>query len=273
MEYYINDSIISQEDWFSSTDFDGEIWKEIPGYNGAYAVSSYGRVCSFINMGNHSIDSKKRIKKHADNGRGYHIVSLSINNKNKMFYVHRLVGVSFLDNPNGFPTINHKDENKANNCVSNLEWCTYEYNNNYGTAKERALKTWKERGLLREIDVYDLSGNLIKHYDCAHHIEADGLSRRAVYNVCNGRSKTYKGLVYRFSGQPFSYKIDDIKQKGFPREIVKTDKDGNIICVYPSIKSAEKANGLGRNYLYSETRAWSRAAFINGYYFKLLTQL
>ena len=55
--------------------------------------------------------------------------------------IHRLVALAFLDNPNNYPQINHKDENKLNNCVDNLEWCDAKYNINYGTRNDRMAKT------------------------------------------------------------------------------------------------------------------------------------
>ena len=60
--------------------------------------------------------------------------------------VHRVVADAFIPNPNNYPCINHKDENPANNKVENLEWCTYKYNNNYGTFAERRRKTMEEKG-------------------------------------------------------------------------------------------------------------------------------
>ena len=71
---------------------------------------------------------------------GYLLVSLSKDGKRKQFGVHRLVATAFLDNPNNYPCVNHKDENKQNNNLQNLEWCSYSYNNNYGTKNERASK-------------------------------------------------------------------------------------------------------------------------------------
>ena len=71
---------------------------------------------------------------------GYHVVTLYSPNKTKRkFQVHRLVAEAFIRNPNNLPCVNHKDENKINNTATNLEWCTYQYNNNYGTARIRAM--------------------------------------------------------------------------------------------------------------------------------------
>lgn len=245
----------------------GEEWKPIEGFDNAYAVSNYGRVCSFINPGSHKIDGKRRIKKHTDNGHGYHNITIDYKGEQKTFYVHRLVGFAFIKNPQDFPIINHKDENKSNNCAANLEWCSYSYNNNYGTCRARAWKTWEDMGYFQGIDVYSLTGDFIKHYECANHVKLDGFSRRGVYNVCNGRTKSYKGLVFRFTGDAFSYDISDTKTRYKPKKIIKATKDGDIVKIYPSIKSAERANGFSRNFLYSSTYGFSRKAFVGGFYY------
>lgn len=70
---------------------------------------------------------------------GYLIINIFSNSKKRFnFLMHRLIAMTFIPNPNNYPVVNHKDENKLNNSVDNLEWCTYEYNNNYGTARKRA---------------------------------------------------------------------------------------------------------------------------------------
>ena len=66
---------------------------------------------------------------------GYLVVILTHNGIKKSKRVHRLVAEAFIPNPNNLPEINHKDENKLNNSVDNLEWCNRTYNNNYGTHK------------------------------------------------------------------------------------------------------------------------------------------
>ena len=114
-----------------------EEWRDIPGYEGKYQVSCYGNV--------------RALNYH---GRAWHVCLLKLRPRGKdnpylcaelydrsgkmhHHYVHVLVAQAFIPNPNGFPCVNHKDEDKLNNCVSNLEWCTYKYNSNYGTAIER----------------------------------------------------------------------------------------------------------------------------------------
>jgi ribosome-binding protein aMBF1 (putative translation factor) len=109
-----------------------ETWKDIVGYDGCYQVSNTGSVKSFYN------NRDGKILKLSTNKQGYNTVSLHKENKTKSFSVHRLVATCFISNDNNYPAVNHKDENKTNNNVDNLEWCSYKYNNNYGTRTERA---------------------------------------------------------------------------------------------------------------------------------------
>ena len=113
-----------------------EIWKDIEGYEGLYEVSSYGRVRSLGQFVNHNYGGyayrKGRILKPGLGSKKYLSVTLSKNGIQKQYSVHRLVAQAFIPNINNLPIINHKDENKLNNCVDNLEWCDYKYNVNYG---------------------------------------------------------------------------------------------------------------------------------------------
>lgn len=110
-----------------------EIWKEIVGFEGLYWVSNFGR-----------IKSKRKIRKICTSKCGYSVVNLSNSKTFKKFYIHRLVASAFINNPNNYNEINHKDENKTNNSVENLEWCDRNYNCTYGTKTERtSLKTSK----------------------------------------------------------------------------------------------------------------------------------
>lgn len=112
-----------------------EIWKDIKGYESLYKVSNLGNVYSCL--------TSKTLK--PGNDKGYLKVNLSKNKKIKQFTVHRLVALMFLPNDEGYPCVNHKDENPSNNKADNLEWCTYKYNNNYGTVNKRISETLKGR--------------------------------------------------------------------------------------------------------------------------------
>jgi len=109
-----------------------EEWKDVRGYEGIYKVSSHGRVKSLQRVGYGGRIIDERIMKLNPDSDGYLILGLHKNGKTETKKVHRLVAESFVENPNGFKEVNHKDENKTNNCVENLEWCTTKYNLTYG---------------------------------------------------------------------------------------------------------------------------------------------
>ena len=121
-----------------------EEWKDIIGYEGYYQISNLGRVKSLEREVKCAYNSKRlvkeRIMKCNKDKDGYLLVLLAKESKNKYFKVHRLVGIHYIDNPDNLPQINHKDENKQNNTVDNLEWCTNKYNNNYGTKNDKSKR-------------------------------------------------------------------------------------------------------------------------------------
>jgi hypothetical protein len=112
-----------------------ENWKPIKNFED-YLVSDCGNI--------YSNKSKKVLRIHKMKS-GYMHINLSKHNKKYSFYVHRLVADAFIPNPKRLPQVNHKDENKGNNNVSNLEWCTCEYNVTYGTVVERKSQKLKEK--------------------------------------------------------------------------------------------------------------------------------
>ena len=114
-----------------------EEWRNIEGYEGKYQVSNLGRVRSFIKTKSGKILSLTPDKN------GYLACHLYKNGKRKCEKVHRLVAQEFIPNPNNLPQVNHKDEVKTNNNSDNLEWCTNEYNHNYGTINKRISRSNK----------------------------------------------------------------------------------------------------------------------------------
>ena len=117
-----------------------EEWRDIKGYEGKYQVSNLGRVKSLKDShGNY----REKILSNTPTKDGYLTVGLYKKGKSKPYKVHRLVAEAFIENTNNHPIINHKDENKQNNRVDNLEWCTYQYNNTYGTRTKRQSEKMK----------------------------------------------------------------------------------------------------------------------------------
>lgn len=112
-----------------------EEWRDIPEYEGLYQVSNLGRIRSLKDC--HGKNRKLILKERTDKD-DYKRVHLFKNGKGKHYGVHRLVAIAFIPNPDNLPEVNHKDENPSNNNVENLEWCTREYNNNYGSRNKRA---------------------------------------------------------------------------------------------------------------------------------------
>ena len=115
--------------------------RDIPGYEGLYAATEDGRIFSY--------KSNKFLKlgKRKDD---YLQVNLYKDGKQKKYLVHRLIASTYLDNPENLSQVNHKDEDKSNNSVQNLEWCTAAYNANYGTGKERSAKSRQKKVICLE---------------------------------------------------------------------------------------------------------------------------
>lgn len=146
-----------------------EIWKDIAGYEGLYQVSNLGNV-----------KSKRKILKPIDGE--YKKVGLSKNGIQNTLYIHRLVANAFLENSNNYTHINHKDENKHNNNVNNLEWCTNKYNINYGNAQK---KKGKQQVRYKVAQIND-NGDIIKIWNSSREVaETLGLNIRTIRKSCS----------------------------------------------------------------------------------------
>lgn len=115
-----------------------EIWKDIPGYEGYYQASDLGRIRSVSRKLCNGKGKRGKIITAIPDCNGYYRIFLYKDRKKQRYMVHRLIAYSFIDNPSGYTMINHKDEDKSNNSVSNLEWCDCKYNINYGSRTKRA---------------------------------------------------------------------------------------------------------------------------------------
>lgn len=159
-----------------------EIFKDIQGYEG-YQISNLGNVKS-LKFG------KERILKPAKNHKGYLYVVLSKQGKGKSYLIHRLVTKAFIPNPQNLPQVNHKDENKNNNIVDNLEWCTNEYNHNYGTRNQRVGESKSKPVLCIETGkIYPSTIEVQRQLD---------FNRSHIADVCNGKRKTCGGFHWRY---------------------------------------------------------------------------
>lgn len=130
-----------------------EIWKPVKGFEGYYEVSNLGRVRSIDRVVVDNVRNCERLLKgkiliQRDNSNGYKGVMFCKEHKLYNKYVHRLVAEAFIPNQDDLPQVNHKDEDKSNNRVDNLEWCTSFYNNEYGTRKKRWYETRIKNGTM-----------------------------------------------------------------------------------------------------------------------------
>lgn len=174
------------------------------GFEDYYEVSSYGRVRSkdritIYKNGNKHLH-KGKILSAALNVHGYRKVSLSVNGVSFTKSVCRLVAIAFLPNPFNLPQVNHIDENKLNDNVCNLEWCTPKYNMNYGSVKERRAEK-RKKGILQ----FTADGAFVREWDSATSAERElGISHSHIAKCCRGKANQtgnyiwkYKDVLYR----------------------------------------------------------------------------
>ena len=143
-------------------------------------------------------NGKEKILKPWPNNGNYLMVGLYKNKNCKPFYVHRLVAITFIPNPNNLPQVNHKDENKANNRVENLEWCTAKYNTNYGTALKRMAEKLTNGKRSKKVDQYTLDGEFVRTWPSVRQITRD-LGILGVCACCKGKRPSAGGFVWRYN--------------------------------------------------------------------------
>lgn len=212
-----------------------EMWKDILGYEGLYQVSNLGDVRSLKYAGGNKV---KMLKQATVNG--YKRVSLVKNGKGKNYLVHRLVAIAFIPNPDNLPIVNHKNEDKTNNNVNNLEWCTQEYNINYGTRNERASE-----------------------------------SMRGENNPCYGKhySEEYKKkLSEKMRGENNPYYGKKGKEHPKSKPILMYDRKGNFIKRFDSIGDANEHFGKARNCSHIGECLRGRKKTAYGYVFKYVEE-
>ena len=177
-----------------------ELWKDIIGFEEFYQISNKGRVMSkdryVRTCGNGKRLSKGRIIKPIICTNKYLEAHLHVDGNITVKLIHRLVAEHFIPNTEGFPEVNHKDENPQNNNVENLEWCTSKYNANYGTRNQRMVK----EKYLKPVIMMDLEGNEIKRFKSLGEATREtGFDISAIIRVCKGRKRTSMGYKWAYA--------------------------------------------------------------------------
>lgn len=174
-----------------------EEWKIIEEYPG-YQVSNLGEVRSCLNKQHHITSTFRMLRKRIDHN-GYYFVNLyGEHHKMKSIKVHRLVAKAFLPNPMGLPSVNHKDENKLNNSVSNLEWCSYKYNVNYGTGHQKSCLS-RRHCHTRSILQYTLDGQFVQRfYSLSEASRVLGISLGSISDCLSGRTSKSRNFIFRY---------------------------------------------------------------------------
>jgi len=179
-----------------------EIWKDVVGYEGRYKVSNLGNVKSVIFSARGKENLLSLLK-----GKDYLLVRLYKDGKGSMQRVHRLVAEAFIENPNGYPVVNHKNWDKHDNRAENLEWCTYSYNNWYLPIKSGSYKTpvkkpkerpWKDFAKPKRTVCVE-TGEAFDSISLAAkfaHVEQSNISR-----ALTGRQRTSGGYHWKYADE------------------------------------------------------------------------
>ena len=187
-----------------SVEIAGEKWVDVPDYEGLYSISDRGRIKSLARVKNRGTKlqytSKEKLLKPSITKDGYLTVFLCKNGITKSYALHRLVAIAFIDNNGELSDVNHKDENKLNNCVENLEWCSKTYNTRYGTRTQRTSKRIQQ---LTKEGVLIRTFNSVKEASRILGIGSSNIHNCAVNKRVNKNGKEYicrsaGGFVWKY---------------------------------------------------------------------------
>ncbi|EJG0117201.1 NUMOD4 domain-containing protein [Staphylococcus pseudintermedius] len=184
--------------------YNTEVWKDVVGYEEYYQVSNEGRVRSldrYTNNGNGCFVRKGRVLKQGVNRTGYNFVMLTnANGEAKNCKVHRLVAITFIENPFNKKTVNHKDGNKTNNHIDNLEWATYSENMQH--AIDTGLKPKYLNGQEgKKVAKLTLENDIVEIYNSLKEAaERNSINSKTISKVCTGYKnyKTAHGFKWKY---------------------------------------------------------------------------
>ena len=237
---------------------ENEIWKDIPGYEGRYKISNYGKVWS---------NFKKDFMSIYVDRDGYSRVSLFKDGKQKQLQLHRLVALTFIPNPNNLPIVRHKISiaNGGDNSVENLQWGTIQDNADDRT-KDGLHKVAVRQALGKPVYQIDAkTKEIIKRFEtlveAAKEVNGDP---GPISGVCNGKFKLAYDYYWKYVDDESPIEIQE--RKNNPRAIIQMDLNGNFIAEYPSALAASKATNVHQGSISKVCRGERRTA--SGYIWK-----
>lgn len=238
--------------WLLTTNLENEVWKITKFPN--YAISNYGRVKRLTHTTEPMTESRyahkrtypEKIVKLSKDTRGYLFHRFSVNYKMQNALIHRLVAEAFIPNPDNLPFINHKNEDKIDNRVENLEWCSPSYNSNYGLCQHKRSKSihLTNIGKCKQICQYTIDGLLMKTYNNYTEIENDGYKYKTIVRCCKHLQEKSQGYVWRFKGDEFSQPCyNDSKGGTIKKAIICYNLNGEFVKRYNNLLEAAIAIG------------------------------
>lgn len=185
-------------------DIDGEVWKDVVGYEGLYRVSNLGRVKSLERKDSIGRKVKERIMSQTKSPQDYPMINICKNSKEDIFPVHRLVSIAFLENIDNKPQVNHKDGNRSNNNIDNLEWVSCSENIKH--AFRELGRTPSHTGMFgklhhnaRAVVQLSMDGVFIARYDAQHEAyRITGISQGNIGACCRGERKSTGGYKWKY---------------------------------------------------------------------------
>lgn len=235
-------------------DLEFEEWRPVVGFEGLYEVSNKGRVKSLACIRRTTNGGLKKtlpkILTPAISRCGYNQYCLHYyNGSKKNMRGNRLVAMAFIPNPDNLPYVNHKDENKLNDEVENLEWCTPKYNVNYGTAKIRASFN---NGHNKSVCQYDMDGNFINRFYNIHQAaKSVNGQHTTIVQCCRHQTLSYKSYIWLYSDDTeylAEVVLKNKKSHNF-HQVIRIDKADGSTVKYNSISEASRLNGISREML------------------------
>lgn len=186
-------------------------WKDIPGYEGLYRISKSGE----------ALNAKTGCILHGNvNSHGYRVISLTKHGKKKDVKLHRLLALAFIENPNDFDCINHKDGDKLNNSLENLEWCSKGYNNFHARTVLNVSTDAKP------VIQSTMDGKFVACWaNIATAAKTIGVSAPCITDCCDGRARQAAGYVWSFAGEDSNDFVKGWKKQGTLRKISELEKE------------------------------------------------